>query len=351
MVSRFPSAGQPGIPPAGTIRRFPLAVLPTPLTRAHRLEAALGRGPIWIKRDDLTGFGTAGNKSRPLEYLIGDALARDRDVLVTGGGPGSNFVPAAALAARAAGLDCELVVWGDPVGAPNLELARAAGARLLPTGDADRAAVDDRVAERAAELTAHGRRPYPVPRGGSTPVGAIGFARAAAELVEQLRPHPDPALVVISVGSGGSCAGLLAGLAAAGVDWPVLGAAVSRPPAEIGPRLAELASGCADLLGWPEPGTHRLELVDARGPGFGIATDVERELARLALVTEGLLLDDTYGAPAFAALIDVLPRVTGPVVYWHTGGVVSAIRERGAREGTDMTRTGAGTCERSEEGS
>jgi 1-aminocyclopropane-1-carboxylate deaminase/D-cysteine desulfhydrase-like pyridoxal-dependent ACC family enzyme len=326
------------------VTRFPLAVLPTPLTRAHRLEAALGRGPVWVKRDDLTGFGTAGNKSRPLEYLIGDALARDCDVLVTGGGPGSNFVPAAALAARAAGLDCELVVWGDPAGAPNMALARAAGARLLPTGDADRAAVDGKVAARAAELVDQGRRPYPVPRGGSTPVGAIGFAVAAAELVEQLRPHPRPAVVALSVGSGGSCAGLLAGLAAAGVDWPVLGAAVSRPPAEIGPRLAELAAGCAELLGRPAPATDRLELVDARGPGFGIATDAERERARLALTTEGLLLDDTYGAPAFSVLIDrlleALPRVDGPVVYWHTGGVVSAIRERGsvpssARKGQD----------------
>ncbi len=110
--------------------RFPLGVFPTPLHRAHRLETALGCGPLWVKRDDLTGFAVAGNKARPLEYLLGAALAAGADVLVTGGGPGSNFAPAAALAARAAGLDCEVLVAGDPRARPNLALAAAAGATL-----------------------------------------------------------------------------------------------------------------------------------------------------------------------------------------------------------------------------
>lgn len=315
--------------------RYPLAVLPTPLTRAHRLEAALGCGPLWIKRDDLAGFGVAGNKTRPLEYLLGDALAQGCDVLVTGGGPGSNFTAAAAMAARAAGLDCELVIWGDRSDSANLALATAAGARVCLTGDRDRAAVDERVCARAAELRAGGRRPYPVPRGGSTPVGAVGFAVAAAELVEQLRPHPPPALLVIAVGSGGSCAGLLTGLELAGVDWPVLGVTVSRPPEEIGPRLIELASDCARLLGGPPVGSAlagRLTLVDAIGAGFGVASAHEREQALLALHTEGLLLDDTYGAPALAAALDRMPDLGGPLVYWHTGGLVPAITQRGARE-------------------
>lgn len=119
---------------AGRLPRVPLGTFPTPLTRARRLEAALGAERLLVKRDDLTGFGAAGNKTRPLEFLVGEALRRGAEVLVTGGGPGSNFCPAAALAARAAGLQCELVVWGDPASA-NLALATAAGARLRPTGD------------------------------------------------------------------------------------------------------------------------------------------------------------------------------------------------------------------------
>lgn len=304
--------------------RFPLAVLPTPLTRLRRLEAALGCGPLLVKRDDLTGFATAGNKTRALEYLLAAARADGCDVLVTGGGPGSNFCPAATLAARAAGMDCELVVWGDITGAANIALAKAAGAVLHHIGDQPRDAVDSAVAARAAELAEQGRRPYPVPRGGATAVGAAGFAAAATELTGQL--DQPPAAVTLAVGSGASCAGLLAGLAIAGRQWPVLGVSVSRPPEEISSRIATLACQCARLLDGPPPQLGLLEIVDARGQGFGVPRETDRDRARLALHTEGLLLDDTYGAKAFATTLDRLPRwQPRPVVYWHTGGLVPAV--------------------------
>jgi 1-aminocyclopropane-1-carboxylate deaminase/D-cysteine desulfhydrase-like pyridoxal-dependent ACC family enzyme len=304
--------------------RFPLAVLPTPLIRAHRLEVALGAEPILLKRDDLAGFAVAGNKIRPLEYLLGRAVADRCDTLVTGGGPGSNFCPAAAVAARAAGLDCELIVWGDVRGSANLAIAAAAGACIRLTGDQAREAVDTAIEVRAAELAAAGRRPFAVPRGGSTPLGAVGFAVAAAELTAQLeRP---PAVVVLAVGSGASCAGLLA----AGPPWPVLGVSVSRPLPEITGKVRALARACARLLGNPPPHDNRLEIVDARRPGFGIAAPADRAAARLALHTEGLLLDDTYGAKAFAVLTQRAAAQT-PAVFWHTGGLVPAIVAVGGR--------------------
>lgn len=307
------------------VRRLPrvcLGVFPTPLVRAHRLERALGSGPLLVKRDDLAGFGVAGNKTRPLEFLLGAARARHAEVLVTGGSPGSNFCPGAAMAARALGMDCELVVSGD-VGGANLALAAAAGARLLPTRDSEREAVDALIVQRADQLTAHGRRAFAMPRGGSTELGAVGFALAAAELASQLEAAP--ALIVIPVGSGGSCAGLLAGLATTGLAVPVLGVSVSRPLDQITQRVRELADGCARLLGSLQPGEHQLELIDARGPGFGRASPVERERAALVLRTEGLLLDETYGAEACSAAIDrLLADPAGPVVWWHTGGLMSA---------------------------
>lgn len=318
---------------AGRLPRVRLGVFPTPLMRARRLEAALGRGQLLIKRDDLAGFGVAGNKTRPLEYLVGDALNRRAEVLVTGGGPGSNFCPAAALAARTAGLDCELVVWGEPDGT-NLALAAAAGARLRPTGDRDRDAVDELVRLRAGELAAAGRPAYAVPRGGSTDLGAVGFVLAAAELAEQLtRLGERPSVIVIPVGSGGSCAGLIAGMTALGLDIPVLGVTVSRPPERIVPRLRELAEGCARLLGTPPPAVG-LEIRDALGGGFGHASDLERERALLAFRTEGLLFDETYGAKTLSSAIDCLDGA-GPVLLWHTGGLVPAI-------GTTTTVTSKG---------
>lgn len=314
-------SGQPwaGLP------RFPLAAGPTPVVRAARLESALGLArPLLVKRDDVIGFGVAGNKTRPLEFLVGAAVAQGAELFVTGGGPGSNFCAAAAMAARAAGLGCELHVWGDPA-SPNLALATAAGATLVPTGGTVREAVDEHVAARAAEL---GSRGYGVPRGGSTPLGAVGFAAAAAEVAAQL--EAPPALVALPVGSGGSVAGLLAGLAAAGLDVPVLGVSVSRPLAEIRDKVLGLAAGCAALLGTPPPDPAVLTLVDARGPGFGSATEREREHARAALWAEGLLLDETYGAEALSAVVDTVLGTTvelppdGPVLWWHTGGLLPA---------------------------
>ena len=304
----------PRLPP-----RLPLGTLPTPLVDAPRLRAELGCGPLRIKRDDLAGFGIAGNKTRPLEYLLGDAQAHGVDVLVTGGGPDSNFVAAAAMAARVAGMACELVVWGGAsLGpTPNLALAAAAGARLVPLGDDRRERVDVVVAERAAELRAAGRRPLAVPRGGSTPVGAAGFARAAAELLDQCvrLDGAFPATVVLPLGSGGSTAGLLVGLAAAGADTTVLAVSVSRPPEEITAKVLDLARACAAALGTAPPREARLEVVDHRGPGFGRASVADRDAAATVLRTEGLLLDPTYTAKAFAVALAGLrsgPITTSP---------------------------------------
>ncbi|MBV9314084.1 MAG: pyridoxal-phosphate dependent enzyme [Pseudonocardia sp.] len=306
--------------------RVRLGIFPTPLVRAYRLERALGRSPLLVKRDDLAGFGVAGNKTRPLEFLLGAACAQGAEVLVTGGGPGSNFCPAAAMAARALGLACELVVWGD-LGSPNLALAWAAGARVLPIGTDDREAVDALVNQLAEQLTASGRPAFAVPRGGSTALGAVGFALAAVELADQLDVLPE--VIVLPVGSGGSCAGLLAGLTAVGLDVPVLGVSVSRPPELIEARVRELARGCARLLGTPAP-TNQLEIIDARGYGFGVASVSERADALLALRTEGMLLDHTYGAETLHAALR--GAHSGPVLWWHTGGLIPAVAARTSGE-------------------
>lgn len=294
--------------------RFPLAVLPTPLVYAERLSEVSGT-EIWVKRDDLTGFGAAGNKARALEFLVGAALLQGCDVLVTGGSSSSNFVPAAALASAKAGIGCELVIAGND--SANLELARRAGAVLHHVDSRD--LVDGAVQAVAAALGAQRRRPYPMPRGGSTATGALGFAHAAAELSAQT----DARLVVIPVGSGGSCAGLLA----APGDTRLLGVSVSRPPDEITAIVHALADECAIQLGHPEPDHSRLEIVDGRGPGFGEPGPDDLAAAATALETEGLLLDHIYTAKALAALF--LARPDGKVVFWHTGGLVTAVSEYG----------------------
>lgn len=304
--------------------RRSLGILPTPLVAAPRLTAAAGTD-VWLKRDDLIGFAQAGTKTRPLDLLLADAVAGGADCIVGCGGPGSNFTAAIAAAAAVTGLECHLVLHGsEPDRAhPNLAAARGWGAAVQFTGNPDREAVDDAAAAHGAALAVAGRRPYVVPRGGATAVGAAGAAAAVDELGPPLGGRP-PGRIVVAAGSGTTAAGLLAGIAAAGWPTAVVAAAVSRPVGETESVILALAGACARRLGTPAPDPGALEVVDAIGPGFGAAGPADRKAATLALRTEGLLLDPTYTAKAFAALLRQQPSAA-PTVFWHTGGIAGAL--------------------------
>jgi D-cysteine desulfhydrase len=289
------------------------------------LATALGlSGPLWVKRDDLTGFAVAGNKARQLELLVDDARARGADVLVTGGTLGSNFVQAAAAAAAWAELGCVLVLAGPPVpraAHPNLAAALAWGAEVRFTGDLDRTSVDAQLPLVAAELTGAGCRPYVMPRGGASPIGAEGYRPAVDEILAQLDGQAP--VVVIAAGAGGSLAGLVAGNVALGRPLRIVGASVSRPPAEVSARVLELAGQVADRRGEPRPIESDVELVDARGPGHGLASPAGNAAAALALRAAGLVLDPVYTAKALAALPTAAEGQ--PALFWHTGGLLDAV--------------------------
>jgi 1-aminocyclopropane-1-carboxylate deaminase/D-cysteine desulfhydrase-like pyridoxal-dependent ACC family enzyme len=302
-----------------------LALLPTPLTEAPRLAGALGlAGPLLVKRDDLTGFAVAGNKARQLERLLEDARRRQADVLLTGGSTGSNFIQAASAGAAWAGLRCVLVIPGPPTASPvhpNLAAALAWGAQLRFTGDLDRASVDDTLPVVAAELAAAGHRPYLVPRGGASAVGASGYRAAVDEVLAQLAGRRP--LVVVAAGAGGTLAGLVAGNVACGRPLRVVGASVSRPTDEVGARVLDLAQQVAMLRGEPAPTAQDVELVDARGPGHALPSTDGDAAAATALRTAGLVLDPVYTAKALA----VVPAVAAgrPALFWHTGGLLDAV--------------------------
>jgi 1-aminocyclopropane-1-carboxylate deaminase/D-cysteine desulfhydrase-like pyridoxal-dependent ACC family enzyme len=312
------------------IPRLELGSWPTPLVRASRLEARMGCGPLLIKRDDLSGFAVAGNKARPLEYLLGGAIADGYDALVVGGVATSNFCQGAAVAARTAGLDCHIVLPGVPPPPPaaNLALAMASGAHVSFSGG-PRDQLDDAIRNRATELNRGGQSALAIPRGGANPLGSLGFVRAADELSAQLaaRGH-DRARIVLAVGSGASSAGLLVGASRLAARWTVTGVSVSRPLARLTPHLRSLVYGCADLLGVARPDPAVPELVEAPGElhsATGPPTTEARSAARLALETEGLVLDDNYTARAFPTALRQLAEAGPPVVFWHTGGLAGAI--------------------------
>ncbi len=311
------------------IPRVQLAFLPTPLKEASRLAAAIGGPSLWIKRDDLTGFGFGGNKIRGLEFLLADALAQGADTIVTGAAPQSNSVRATTAAAVHAGLAAVAAYSGTPP--PQVEgnyrLVRMLGAQVRFNGDPNRASVDGFIETVAAELREQGRRPYVIPRGGANVPGTLGYVLAARELAEQCAAQGiAPDAIVLATGACGTHAGMLAGIHALGLPWRVEGFTVSRPVEEVQGRVYELAQAALDRLGFAASLSTREVIVHDGfiGPGYGIPTPEGAQAIRLAARCEGIFLDPTYTGKALAGLISYSRnghfRHDETVIFLHTGG-------------------------------
>ncbi|MEM7218177.1 MAG: D-cysteine desulfhydrase [Pseudomonadota bacterium] len=311
--------------------RVDLAHLPTPLEPLRRLTEYL-RGPeLFIKRDDCTGLATGGNKTRKLEFLLGDALAEGCESVVTVGGLQSNHARQTAAAAARLGLGCELLlqeITGAPEGAyeysANLLLNDLCGAtvRRYPA-DADMAAELDAFIER---LVAKGRKPYRIPLGGSSALGALGYVLAIEEILTQSIEQNMPIThIVVATGSGGTQAGLLAGLAAAGSPIQVIGINVSTSREKQTERVAAVLDDTCKLLGLPGVAADRIHCEDAYfEPGYGVPNEGMVQALRLLAQTEGLLLDPVYTGKAMAGLIDLVHQgrfeADDQVLFLHTGG-------------------------------
>jgi D-cysteine desulfhydrase family pyridoxal phosphate-dependent enzyme len=314
------------------VPRVRLAQLPTPLEPMDRFSEWLGGPRVLVKRDDLTGLALGGNKARKLEFLCGEAQADGCDVLVTGGGAQSNHARMTAAAANRLGFDCHLAVGGKEPGlySGNLLLDRFLGATLHFTGADSYYDVESAIGEVAAQLAADGRRPFAMPIGGASVTGAAAFAWAADELLAQVDEggHGSVDWIVVADGSGGTHAGLLAGL---GGRAHVLGVDVGTRPDldEVIPRLAVEAAARAGRV------APRDELVLDRsrfGDGYGAVTDGALEAIERVAGLEGVILDPVYTGKAMAGLIgatrDGRFGAGDTVVFWHTGGAVALFAHR-----------------------
>lgn len=309
---------------------------PTPIQRLIRLKRALGlhgQSGIYVKRDDLTGIGGGGNKLRKLEFLFGEAIAQGCDTLITTGARQSNHARLSAAAAARAGIACELMLT-DTVSRDDEAYQRngnvllddlfGAAVHRLP-GGADALAVAH---ERAAELLTEGRRAYVVGSGGSSPVGCLGYAACAAEIVAQERELGLRfGRIVVPNGSSGTHAGLAAGLKALGDDASrVVSFTVLAPLAGATETTRRLAAQTLELLD-PAASFAEEEIVvegGQLGPGYGVPTPAMVDAVRLVARTEGLLLDPVYGGKAFAGLLAAARNDLwreGPILFVMTGGM------------------------------
>lgn len=302
--------------------RLPMAHLPTPVEELPRLSAALDGPTLLVKRDDQTGLAFGGNKTRKLEYLAAAAQAEGADTLLTAGAVQSNHCRQTAAAAARLGMACTLVLAGrrPKQESANILLDGLLGARIVWAATEERDAALQAAFEEATSL---GGRPYLVPYGGSNPVGAAAYAYALEELLGQ-GYRPD--WIVFASSSGGTQAGLVAGAKRLGFPGRILGVSVDEKAAELKPRIAELASHTAELLGKPIALSSEDVLVndDYLGEGYAVMGVAEAEAIRLFARHEGLLVDPVYTGRAAAGLIDLVRKGFfsdgETVLFWHTGG-------------------------------
>ncbi len=324
------------------VNRVRLASLPTPLEAGP----AIGNGTsLWVKRDDLTGLGGGGNKARKLEFLCGDALAHGADALVTVGAAQSNHCRMTAAAGATLGVDVHLVLSGDkPSDAQgNLLLSRLFGAHLHFTGadESDWHALETARRSLTDELEAAGLAPYSIPIGGSTPVGAVGYAVALVELMSQCDAAGiAPAAVVFTSSSGGTHAGLLAGravLVAQDVAVPPIIAIGVAKGVNIGlPDVADLGNEALGLTGHGDVQIDPDDVeIDPRwiGDDYAVPTAAGDDAISWAASQRGWLMDRTYTGKGLSGLLGLAEQGRfGPsdhVVFIHTGGWPALFGERG----------------------
>jgi L-cysteate sulfo-lyase len=307
---------------------------PTPLELMENLTAALGGPSIYIKRDDCTGLATGGNKTRKLEFLIGEAIEQGADTVITLGAVQSNHARQTAAAAAKFGLKCKILLERRvPDTAASYErtgnvlLDRMFGAELefRSCGTDMNAAAQD-LAERIREA---GGKPYFIPGGGSNRVGALGYVSCALELMRQAK---DQGLridhLVHATGSAGTQAGLVVGIEGSDGGIPIYGISVRNPRDKQESDVYDLVMDTAEYVGVDEISRDKVVANDDYvGPGYGQPTSAMVEAVSLLARTEGILLDPVYSGKGMAGLIGEIRKGTFSkdenIVFLHTGGSVA----------------------------
>jgi 1-aminocyclopropane-1-carboxylate deaminase/D-cysteine desulfhydrase-like pyridoxal-dependent ACC family enzyme len=301
-------------------------VEPTPVEELRRLRDVIGGPRLFVKRDDAIRFAFGGNKVRKMAVVAADAVDSRADTLITSGGVQSNHARVTAAAAARLGLRCILIVNGEPPEKPtaNALLDRLLGAevRYVPDRNSRSAGME----AAAQEERARGRRPYVIPLGASTPLGACAYARAVEELTLQVDP---PDVIVHSTSSGGTQAGLVAGCLLHGLNARVIGISADEASGVLSRDIAAILAGMPEVLQIPGDSFAGAPIeVDDRfvGGGYGVPTAGSREAIELCARTEALFLDPTYTSKAMAGLIARIREGefadASSVLFWHTGGQV-----------------------------
>ena len=322
-----------------TLHRVPktsLGFFPTPLVELPRLSKALGGPKIFMKRDDQTGLALGGNKTRKLEYLLGDALSQGCDSVITAGASQSNHCRQTAAAAAKLGLECHLVLGGAEPDRPsgNLLLDKMFGCRIHWAGEHRKG---EDIQAIYNQLRVSGMKPYLIPYGGSNELGALAFVEASRELAGQstdlLFTH-----VVFASSSGGTQAGLMLGKKMLGKAYQVVGINIEKDATgqlPLGQHILALANRTAHQVGFDHEFSEAELCLNSNyvGEGYGVAGDLENEAIAITARTEGILLDPVYTGRAMGGLIRMIRSAeigkNDRILFWHTGGIPALFADSG----------------------
>ena len=309
---------------------FSLGFFPTPLHELKNFSAQYPDYRIFIKRDDHTGLASGGNKTRKLEYLIGEALAMGADTVVTAGAQQSNHCRQTAAACAMARLECHLLLRGDPPKTfnGNLLLSKLLSANLHFSNEDKKG---PGLAILAESLEQNGKKPYIIPYGGSNLTGALGYVEAAGELKKQLEEkNLNIDYIFFASSSGGMQAGLMLGMDMHGLNSKLMPVGIDKE--ELG--TIKLEEKILDIL---KEGQKRLKLDtgfklediplirDFYDAGYGVVTEKEKTAIKTLAQTEGIILDPVYTGRAFFGMMHFLQQKMlkkgSNVLFWHTGGL------------------------------
>ena len=307
----------------------------SPIEFLPNFTRALGGPKVWIKRDDMLGLTPGGNKTRKLEFLMGDALAKGADTLITCGAPQSNHCRITLAAAVKEGLKCRFVIEEripnsyDPNASGNNFIFRLLGVDAITVvpGGSNMAEAMEKV---AAQARSEGRKPYIIPGGGSNAIGGLGYVACAQELQQQLFEMGQPMdYVVVGSGSSGTHGGLVAGFLGNNIQIPLVGVGVSRDPSDQNPLVLKEAQAIMDLLqtGIRVPPEAVVSYGDWWRPKYSVPNPAMVEAVQMLARTEAILLDPVYTGKIMAGLIGLSRKgffkADDNVLFLHTGGATA----------------------------
>ncbi|ADU29349.1 D-cysteine desulfhydrase [Evansella cellulosilytica] len=317
------------------MKQFPRRIYteaPTPIEKVTRFAAGLGGPNLYIKRDDLLGLTAGGNKTRKLEFLMGDALEKGADTIITAGGIQSNHCRLTLAACVKEGLKCILVLEENELDlfhtktSGNFLLFQLLGTenvKVVPNGTDVYAEME----KLARQVRGEGRTPYVIPVGGSNVTGITGYAACAEEIIEQAKEQGIQFdYVVCTSGSGGMHAGLVAGLLAVDSAAKVIGINISRGKEEQEEKVYQLTKETAKHLGLGReiPREAVVCFDDYVGPGYALPTEEMVEAVKRLASTEAILLDPVYTGKTMAGLIDLSGKNyfqrEDNILFLHSGG-------------------------------